>query len=141
MRLDPMPDNGCFGCGGANPRGMRLSFEQDDERQRITGRFQIGCDYQGGSGFLHGGIIAVLLDEVMSKASRFHGEHAVTADLRVEYLRPIRVDQEIVIEGFVARRDGRQLYHEGEIRNATGDLLARGQGRFVVIDPEKYRSR
>jgi uncharacterized protein (TIGR00369 family) len=141
MRLDPMPDNGCFGCGGANPRGMRLSFEQDDERQRITGRFQIGCDYQGGSGFLHGGIIAVLLDEVMSKASRFHGEHAVTADLRVEYLRPIRVDQEIVIEGFVARRDGRQLYHEGEIRNATGELLARGQGRFVVIDPEKYRSR
>ena len=141
MRLDPMPDNGCFGCGGANPRGMRLSFEQDDARQRITGRFQIGGDYQGGSGFLHGGIIALLLDEVMSKASRFHGEHAVTADLRVEYLRPIRVDQEIVIEGFVARRDGRQLYHEGEIRNATGDLLARGQGRFVVIDPEKYRTR
>jgi uncharacterized protein (TIGR00369 family) len=138
MRLDPKPENPCFGCGGANVRGMKLVFEQDDARQRIVGRFQLGDAYQGGAGFLHGGIIAVLLDEVMSKACRFHGEHAVTAELHVEYLRPIRVDQQIVVEGFVARRDGRQLYHEGEIRNEAGDVLARGQGRFVVIDREKY---
>jgi len=120
---------------------MQLSFEQDDERQRIVGRFRVSEEYQGGSGFLHGGIIALLLDEVMSKATRFHGELAVTADLRVEYLRPIRVNTDIVVEGFVKRRDGRQLYHEGEIRNAAGDLLARGQGRFVVIDREKYQAR
>jgi uncharacterized protein (TIGR00369 family) len=141
MRLDPQPDNGCFGCGGANARGLQLAFEQDDARQRIVGRFRLGEEFQGGTGFLHGGIIALLLDEVMSKASRFHGERAVTADLRVEYKRPIRTGQEIVVEGFVARRDGRQLYHEGEIRNEAGDLLARGEGRFVVIDPEKYGGR
>jgi uncharacterized protein (TIGR00369 family) len=141
MRLDPQPDNGCFGCGGANARGLHLAFEQDDARQRIVGRFRLGEEFQRGTGFLHGGIIALLLDEVMSKASRFHGERAVTADLRVEYKRPIRTGQEIVVEGFVARRDGRQLYHEGEIRNEAGDLLARGEGRFVVIDPEKYGGR
>jgi len=140
MRLDPKPENPCFGCGGANARGMKLAFEQDDARQRIVGRFQLGDEYQGSRGFLHGGIIAVLLDEAMGKASRFHGEHVVTADLRVEYLQPIRVDQEIVVEGFVARREGRQLYHEGEIRDVAGDVLARGQGRFVVIDRQKYRT-
>ena len=139
MRLDPKPENPCFGCGGANAQGMNLAFEQDDARQRIVGRFQLGDEYQGGAGFIHGGIIAVLLDEVMSKACRFHGEHAVTADLRVKYVRPIRVDQVIVVEGFVARREGRQLYHEGEIRNAAGDVLARGRGRYVVIDREKYQ--
>ncbi len=141
MRIDPNPANHCFGCGGANQRGMQLSFEQDDQRQRIVGKFRLGEDYQGGSGFLHGGIIALLLDEVMSKASRFTGEHAVTADLHVEYKRPIRVNTDIVVEGFVARRDGRQLYHEGEIRNAAGELLARGEGRFVVIDREKFAAR
>jgi uncharacterized protein (TIGR00369 family) len=141
MRIDPKPDNPCFGCGGANAHGMRLSFEQDDERQRIVGHFRIGKEFQGGSGFLHGGIIALLLDEVMSKVSRFHGSHAVTAELRVEYKRPIRVGTDIVIEGFVTRREGRQLYHEGEIRNEAGDLLARGEGRFVVIDRETYAAR
>jgi len=96
---------------------------------------------KGGSGFLHGGIIALLLDEAMGKAARFHSEHAVTAELRVEYKRPIPAGAEIVVEGFVTRRDGRQLYHEGEIRTAAGVLLARGEGRFVVIDREKYRAR
>ena len=139
MKLDPKPENPCFGCGGGNPRGMRLAFEQDDVRQRIVGRFRLGEEYQGGSGFLHGGIIAVLLDEAMGKAARFHGEQAVTAELRVEYKKPIRVNTDIVVEGFVARRDGRQLYHEGEIRNGEGELLARGEGRFVVIDRQKYR--
>jgi uncharacterized protein (TIGR00369 family) len=137
MKLEPKPDNMCYGCGGANPSGLKLAFEQDDARQRIVGRFRLGEDYQGGSGYLHGGIIAVLLDEVMSKVCRFYNEHAVTADLRVEYLRPIPVDQEIIVEGFVARREGRQLYHEGEIRNEAGKLLARAQGRFVVIDPKR----
>jgi uncharacterized protein (TIGR00369 family) len=141
MRLDPKPENSCFGCGGANSRGMRLAFEQDDARQRIVGRFRLGEEYQGGSGFLHGGIIALLLDEAMGKAARFHSAHAVTADLRIEYKKPIRVNTEIVVEGFVTRRDGRQLYHEGEIRNEAGDLLARGEGRFVVIDREKYHGR
>ena len=141
MKLEAKLDNPCFGCGGANPRGMKLEFEQDDARQRIVGRFRLGEEYQGGSGYLHGGIIALLLDEAMGKAARFHSEHAVTAELRVEYKRPIPADSEIVVEGFVTRRDGRQLYHEGEIRNAAGTLLARGEGRFVVIDREKYRKR
>jgi uncharacterized protein (TIGR00369 family) len=141
MKLAPKPENPCFACGGGNTRGMQLTFEQDDARQRIVGRFCLGEEYQGGSGFLHGGIIALLLDEAMGKATRFHAEHAVTAELRVEYKRPIRANTEIVVEGFVARRDGRQLYHKGEIRNEAGDLLARGEGRFVIIDREKYKTR
>ena len=141
MKLEPKSDNPCFGCGGANPRGMKLAFEVDEARQRIVGRFRLSEEYQGGSGFLHGGIIALLLDEAMGKAARFHAEHAVTAELRIEYKRPVPVNAEIVVEGFVTRRDGRRLYHEGEIRNAAGELLARGEGRFVIIDRAKYRER
>jgi uncharacterized protein (TIGR00369 family) len=132
--------NPCFGCGSANARGMHLAFEKDDARQRIVGRFRLGAEYQGASGFIHGGIIALVLDEVMSKASRFSDVRAVTAELTVEYLKPVRVDEELVVEGFTARRDGRQLYHEGEIRNAAGALLARGRGRFVIVDMEKFQA-
>ncbi len=138
MKLDPKSDNPCFGCGGANPRGMKLAFEQDDARQRIVGRFQLGTEFQGGSGFLHGGIIALLLDEAMGKACRFQGEHAVTAELSVQYKRPIPANSEILVEGFVTLGEGLQLYHEGEIRNQAGELLARGEGRFVIVDREKY---
>jgi uncharacterized protein (TIGR00369 family) len=132
------PENPCFGCGPANARGMRLQFETDTERQRIVGRFRIGPEYQGGHGFIHGGIIATVLDEVMSKVSRLSDVRTVTAELNVEYLKPVPVDAELVVEGFLVRRDGRQLYHRGEIRDASGALLARGHGRFVVVDPERF---
>jgi uncharacterized protein (TIGR00369 family) len=136
--IEPGPENPCFGCGAANPTGMHLHFERDDERRRIVGRFSLGAAFQGASGFIHGGIIATVLDEVMSKVSRFSDVRTVTAELNVEYLKPIRVDEPLHVEGFEVRRDGRQLYHEGEIRDAAGILLARGRGRFVVIDPERY---
>ena len=113
-------------------------FERDEERQRIRGRFRLGPEYQGGPGFLHGGIIATVLDEALGKVNRFHGATAVTAELTIEYLRPIRVDEEIVVEAFHLERNGRQLWHACEIRNAAGQVLAKGKGRFVVIDPEKY---
>ncbi len=133
------PTNPCFGCGEANPRGMRLAFDRDAGRRRIVGRFRLGAEYQGGAGFIHGGIIATVLDEAMSKVSRFSDVRAVTAELNIEYLKPIRVDEEIIVEGFEGGREGRQLFHQGEIRNAAGELLARGRGRFVVIDPGKLK--
>jgi uncharacterized protein (TIGR00369 family) len=117
---------------------MHLAFERDDERQRVMGRFRLGPEYQGATGFAHGGIIATVLDEAMSKVSRFFDVRAVTAELTVEYLKPVRIGEEIVVEGFNARREGRQLYHEGEIRDAAGKLLARGRGRFVVVDLERF---
>ena len=39
--IEPAPENPCFGCGGANPRGMRLALDPDEARQRIVGRFRL----------------------------------------------------------------------------------------------------
>ena len=136
---EPIATNPCFVCGGASSRGMRLVFEQDASRRRTVGRFRLGADYQGGPGFIHGGIIATLLDEAMGKVCRFRDVRAVTAELNIEYLKPVRVDEEICVEAFESRREGRQLFHEGEIRDVAGKLLARGRGRFVVVDPAKFR--
>jgi len=133
IMLEPNPTNVCFGCGGANAGGMKLTFEQDNANRRIVGRFVLGERYQGGGGFAHGGIIALLLDEAMGKVCRFREVRAVTAELTVEYLKPVRVEQEIIVEGREVEEKGRNLFLAGEIRNEAGDVLARGRGRFVVI--------
>jgi acyl-coenzyme A thioesterase PaaI-like protein len=137
MLLEPKPDNPCFGCGGANARGMKLTFEQDDVGQRIHGRFRLGIEYCGGPGFIHGGIIATLLDEAMGKVSRFRQVHAVTAELVVEYLKFVGVDEDLVVEAREVEKNGRVLHRTGELRNAEGELLARGRGRFIEIDPAR----
>ena len=135
IRLAPNPANKCFGCGGDNAGGMKLTFEQDNANRKIVGRFVLGERYQGGAGFAHGGIIALLLDEAMGKVCRFREVRAVTAELSVEYLKPVAVDKEIVVEGRETEMKGRNLFMTGEIRNENGDVLARGKGRFVVIKP------
>jgi uncharacterized protein (TIGR00369 family) len=135
VRLEPNPANKCFGCGGDNPGGMKLTFEQDNMNRKIVGRFVLSERYQGGGGFAHGGIIATLLDEAMGKVCRFREARAVTAELTVEYLKPISVEKEIVVEGRETEQKGRNLFMAGEIRNEAGEILARGRARFVVIAP------
>ncbi|MGH9744420.1 MAG: hotdog domain-containing protein, partial [Candidatus Acidiferrum sp.] len=94
ITLAPNPENKCFGCGGANDAGMKLTFVQDNASRKIVGRFILGPRYQGGSGMGHGGIIATLLDEAMGKVCRFREVRAVTAELTIQYLKPVKVDEE-----------------------------------------------
>jgi uncharacterized protein (TIGR00369 family) len=135
------PDNVCFGCGGANAVGLKLEFEANTETGRVTGRFKIAKDFQGSMGMLHGGIIALLMDEAMGKVCRLSDVRAVTAELSVKYLRPIQVEQEIVVEAFQVKREGRDMFHEGTISDVRGKVLARGAGRFVVINPADFAKR
>src|SRR5882724_8727856 len=111
--LGPNPANHCFGCGGANDSGMKLTFELDETTKRATGKFILGSRYAGGAGFAHGGVIAILLDEVMGKISKLTEERAVT--------------------GWQEEEKGRNRFRIAEIHAADGTLLARGRGRFVVI--------
>jgi len=134
-------DNVCFGCGGASAAGMKLEFEANTETGHVTGRFRIAKDFQGSMGMLHGGIIALLMDEAMGKVCRLSDVRAVTAELAVKYLRPIQVEQEIVVEAFQVKREGRDMYHESTISDANGKVLARGTGRFVVINPADFKKR
>ncbi len=134
IELKPNASNACFGCGGANDGGMKLTFVQDNGRQRIVGRFVLGKRYQGGGGMAHGGIIATLLDEAMGKVCRFRNARAVTAELTVEYLKPVKVNEEIEVEAFESEQKGRNLFLTGKIRDTAGEVLARGKGRFVVLN-------
>ena len=69
----------------------------------------------------------------MGKISKLTEELAVTADLSVEYRKPVPLADEILVEGWQEREEGRNRFRVGEIRDAAGNLLARGRGRFVVV--------
>jgi uncharacterized protein (TIGR00369 family) len=138
LRLDPKDTNHCFGCGAANPAGMKLVFELDRDARRTRGSFTLGPNYAGGGGFAHGGIIAVVLDEAMGKLSRLVDEKAVTAEMSIDYRKPVPVDKPIVVEGWQEQENGRNRFRVAEIRDAQGNLLARGKGRFVVVNEKHF---
>jgi uncharacterized protein (TIGR00369 family) len=97
--------------------------------------------FEGPVGLLHGGIIATLLDEAMSKAVRARGLTAMTRQMEVDYLRPVPVAAPIRIEGRMMRSEGRKHWTEARILNAKGSTLAAGKGLFVEVRASKIMAR
>lgn len=124
--------NRCFGCGPANPTGLHLEFLLA-ENGTVVSLATIPGAFDGHPGYLHGGIIATLLDETMSKAVRASGVSAMTRQLEAEYLRPVPSGAPIRLEGRIVRSEGRKHWTEARILNAGGKELARGKGLFIEV--------
>jgi uncharacterized protein (TIGR00369 family) len=128
--------NHCFGCGVGNAVGLRLAFSVthgDDSAEAVIAEATITDQYEGPPGYLHGGIIATLLDEAMSKANRAQGVTAMTRQMSVEYLRPVPSGAPIRIEGQVTRVESRKRWTEARIMSTDGVLLASATALFIAI--------
>lgn len=124
--------NCCFGCGPANPTGLQLEFLLAEDATVVC-LATIPAAFDGHPGYLHGGIIATLLDESMSKAVRASGVSAMTRQLEADYLRPVPSGAPIRMEGCIVRSEGRKHWTEARILNAHGKELARGKGLFIEV--------
>jgi acyl-coenzyme A thioesterase PaaI-like protein len=131
--------NGCFGCGDDNSAGLHLKFFVDEE-QRVLCRVRLAAQFQGPPGHAHGGIIATLLDEAMSKANRFRNIVAMTRHMSIDYRRPVPLGTDLVVEGWSEKdagsASGRKHQCSAEIRDASGAVLACATGIFVELTAE-----
>jgi uncharacterized protein (TIGR00369 family) len=118
---------------------MHLKFAQ--EGKRFVCRFRLGKRYTGPPGYCHGGIIATILDDAMSKLCKLRKVVAVTSRMTVEYIKPVPLNQPLRVESHELCKRGRRLTHVAEIFDATGKVLARSRGTFIVIDPEQLFAR
>jgi uncharacterized protein (TIGR00369 family) len=134
-KLTPMihaAQNRCFGCGEANPIGLHLDFLLAEDGS-VVSLPTIADTFEGPHGYLHGGVIATLLDEAMSKAVRARGLTAMTRQMEVDYLRPVPSATAVRIEGRLVRNEGRKHWTEARILNAKGTTLATSKGMFVEV--------
>jgi uncharacterized protein (TIGR00369 family) len=125
-------NNRCFGCGPANSAGLQLEFT-DASDNGVVCETAIPSSFESYPGYLHGGIIATLLDEAMSKAVRAHGVSAMTRQMEVEFLRPVSSGKPIRLEGRVIRSEGRNFWVKATVSNSRGTALAQASGHFIQI--------
>ncbi len=129
-------NNRCFGCGPANPTGLHLEFQLALDGSVVCSAVVPNL-FEGPPGYLHGGIIATLLDEAMSKAVRARGRVSMTRRLEIDYLRPVPSGAPIRIEGQVVRNEPRKHWAEARILNEKGLVLAEGKALFIEVLPKK----
>ena len=122
----------CFGCGQSNDTGLRLKFFLAEDGSVVC-PVTVGDRFEGPEGYVHGGIIATLLDETMSKSVRALGITAMTRQMEIEYLRPVHSAAEVRLEGRLLRSEGRKHWAEARIVCARGHLLASAKGLFIEI--------
>jgi uncharacterized protein (TIGR00369 family) len=142
-KLVPLPHgtiNHCFGCGQENKTGLRLKFYVDDGHQ-IVCPVRIPRRFEGPPGHAHGGVIATLLDEAMSKANRQFGVVAMTRQMEVEYLRPVPLRAPLILTAHRVEVSGRQNRCEAQIVDASNTVLARGKALFITVDPATVLKR
>jgi uncharacterized protein (TIGR00369 family) len=134
-KLTPMAhtaQNRCFGCGPASAIGLHLEFLLAEDGAVVCLPTIPEC-FEGPPGYLHGGIIATLLDEAMSKTVRARGLKAVTGRMEIDYRRPVRSAAPIRMEGRLLRSEGRKHWTEARILDARGHVLAEAKGIFIEI--------
>jgi uncharacterized protein (TIGR00369 family) len=126
--------NRCFGCGEANPTGLQLEFLLAADGTVVCPA-TIPDSFEGHPGYLHGGIIATLLDETMSKSVRAQGLTAMTRHMEVDYRLPVPSGTPIRMEGRIVRSEGRKHWVEAHVLDGEGKSLAHGKGLFVEVRP------
>ncbi len=129
--LRPRPDNHCVGCGGANPLSLRLSFLHNLDDEIVQTWITPTSTMQGAMGTVHGGLVSLLLDEVMGKALSVRTIKAPTARLEVNFRKPMRVGIRYHCWSRLEEMQGRKFRVRACIEDADGTVIAEGHGLFV----------
>ena len=126
------PPRLCYACGNANDYGLHMEFRREGDRTI--------CDYeprafqQGYPGRMHGGVVSALIDEAMGWAVYHAREWGATARLNIRYRKPVPLDDRLHVEAWITRNRGRLMELRAEVRDASGELLAEGDGTFMKLD-------
>lgn len=118
---------------GEDPRNPFLLF---------NALLEMGVDCQGYAGTLHGGLFAVIMDEVMGTAANFQSANgAYTVRFTTNYKRPIKTPQVLLSRGRVIKKEGRKLHVRGSIEDKDGNLMAEAEGLWICMPQNVGRSQ
>ena len=114
----------CVVCSRDHPGGLRLEFAcLPGGGVRAT--FACAPEYEGYGGYVHGGIVSSLLDGAMTNALFAAGHVALTAELTVRFLEPLRLGVPATVEGRVER--SRTRLHE-----TTAEVVQEGRAKATA---------
>ena len=91
----------------------------------------------GLDGIMHGGFSLMIMDEVMFYAVESYEIDSVTLNSNVDFKSPAILGHTLTAEAWVAKRDGRKLFVEGELRD--GDtVVVTSKGLYYEMDMSSF---
>jgi acyl-coenzyme A thioesterase PaaI-like protein len=109
---------------------VRLHFDGD----RMRGRLILGAPYAGPPGCVHGGVVALIFDELLGCVNVSQGYGAFTGTLTVRYERTTPIEAPLALESWIDRVERRKIFTQGTISH-EGIVTARAEGIFISTTP------
>ena len=105
----------------------------------VLAETSLGPAYEGPPSYVHGGISALLMDQLLGSAAIAVGLWGMTARLEVDYRRPVPLETPLLLRAAVAESAGRKVVVTGTIApaGAPEQLLVQARGVFVTPRPER----
>lgn len=130
---DRADDNPCFGCGPANPVGLRIKSTPADDGEGLVATWTGDEHHAGSAGVLGGGVQATLMDchgiwTAILWHARTHGGARVppyvTAELHVAFRRPAPLKEPVTMTSRVERAEGRRVHVAVELADEAGRVCS-----------------
>ncbi|MDR3709823.1 MAG: PaaI family thioesterase [Capsulimonadaceae bacterium] len=139
----PLLDDGyCFGCGPNNPIGLHLTFAWDETTGDYVTSYTPTREHQGWVGRIHGGLTAVVFDEVLSRVVLYTRDMKwVTAELTTRMIRPIVIGEPLEFRARIVMSRSRLTISEGEaISKRDGVVVATGRAKMMPVPADQVDS-
>lgn len=130
-KLQPNSRN-CFGCGLLNPAGLALRVFTVGPGA-VQAQHTLGPRFEGFPGIAHGGIVAVLLDEIVARCAMTEDENRfmLTAKLDLRFRAPVPIGSELTLTGKLLERKRRVATAHAELILPDGTRAAEADATLV----------
>lgn len=111
------------------------SFALDPSNGEVVAILPTKAHHGNMGGIVHGGVMTALLDCAMGAAvvtTLAEAEWCATQALTTDFLRPGKPGERLIARARVDRRGKLAAFPSGEIRNESGEVLARATGVWAI---------
>ena len=116
--------------GLRNPIAPPLKIEHSDEG-RAWSSFRLGPLYEGPPGMVHGGVAALVLDQILGEAAAAGGSPGMTGTLQLRYVQGTPLG-ECSAEAWIDRVEGAKTFAKAELRRSDGETTVQAEGIFIL---------
>ncbi|WP_305094101.1 PaaI family thioesterase [Prescottella sp. R16] len=106
-----------------------LDIHREDDG-RVWTDVDLGMQYEGPAGLTHGGISALLLDQVLGEAAEHAGAPGMTGTLTLRYRRPTPLGK-LHLEACLDRVEGVKTFVTGHLSGPDG-VCVEAEGVFIL---------
>ena len=101
-----------------------------DPAGRASADFHLGAAYEGPPGLVHGGVAALILDQVLGEAAGAGGKPGMTGTLTLRYRRGTPLG-DLRCEAWIDRVEGIKTCAQGRLSDAEG-VTVEAEGVFIL---------